>query len=299
MSISNMFNQKDKQEKRVFLACSSELFDGFNDNINNIIEFQQIRKSDVNNFDSVVELVFKGDIITHIIDFHDGDIFELKVEDGEYGLKLSNANPLKSYLLLEDISGVHKLGGKLPSDFKLPTSDERLMFQYIGLISSLDEEFSWLTNDFHLIYPIYQTLGYLFLDYSDSLSPRIFGDNYEMESIFPESLKIKNLEYEEIRLNLTSKPKNYKNSGEQITIYGRTGVAEFNPYFDFPLCPKTGKRMKFLCQIYGGVKVKIAEIEGVEGYEKYFRGLEFGDMADLFVFFEPDSKIACYFCQYY
>jgi hypothetical protein len=56
--------------------------------------------------------------------------------------------------------------------------------------------------------------------------------------------------------------------------------------------------MKFLCQLNGGVTAKRTNVEPKnESYIQYYEELNFWGDGDLFVFFEPTSKVACYFIQ--
>lgn len=56
--------------------------------------------------------------------------------------------------------------------------------------------------------------------------------------------------------------------------------------------------MKFLCQLHNGSKMKSSNIVPESDWNKnYFDELNFCG-GDLYVFFEPVSKVACYFIQY-
>ena len=56
--------------------------------------------------------------------------------------------------------------------------------------------------------------------------------------------------------------------------------------------------MKFLCQFIGGVRTKRTNVEPKkEFYRRYYEKLDFWGGGYLYVFFEPTSKVACYFIQ--
>jgi hypothetical protein len=79
-----------------------------------------------------------------------------------------------------------------------------------------------------------------------------------------------------------------------------SGIPEWIQYPYFPRCPKTNKILRFVCQLksFGGVMVE--ETNAVfkdKHYKSYFNKLNFWSDGDLFVFFEPESKVACYFIQ--
>ena len=71
-----------------------------------------------------------------------------------------------------------------------------------------------------------------------------------------------------------------------------------------PKCPKTNKPMRFLCQLTSSDKVRTeyTNIEmskaGDDFKQSYFKNMNFWGDGDLFVFFEPESKMACYFIQH-
>ena len=56
--------------------------------------------------------------------------------------------------------------------------------------------------------------------------------------------------------------------------------------------------MKFLIQLNGGVSAKRTNVEPQdEDYRHYYEELNFWGAGNLFVFFEPTSKVACYLIQ--
>ena len=72
---------------------------------------------------------------------------------------------------------------------------------------------------------------------------------------------------------------------------GHAGIPNWIQYPDIPLCPKSGKRMRFLAQFHAGVKASRSNVEPAdEFYRHYFEELNFWGDGDLFIFFEPSSK---------
>ena len=68
---------------------------------------------------------------------------------------------------------------------------------------------------------------------------------------------------------------------------------------DIPVCPKSNRIMMFVCQLQGdGVTTKHSNVVAHdEWYEQYYNKLNFWGDGDLYVFFEPTSKVACYIIQ--
>jgi hypothetical protein len=92
-------------------------------------------------------------------------------------------------------------------------------------------------------------------------------------------------------------------NAKEIDCYGyglgAAGVPKWIQHPDIPRCPNTNKTMKFLCQLQGkGVTANRTNVTPKdEYYRSYYEELNFWGDGDLFVFFEPESKIACYFIQ--
>jgi len=98
--------------------------------------------------------------------------------------------------------------------------------------------------------------------------------------------------------------KEYKCRYEGAFDYGygiaHSGIPNWIQNPIYPRCPKTDKLMKFVCQIKstGGIMAASSNVSTKDKFMKsYFKKLNFWGDGDLFVFFEPSSKTACYFIQ--
>ena len=76
------------------------------------------------------------------------------------------------------------------------------------------------------------------------------------------------------------------------------GVPSWVQYSELPNCPKPDKTMKFLCQIQEGPKTFETNIKIKDHYyNNYIEHMNFTSDGYLYVFFQPESKVACLFTQ--
>ena len=197
--------------------------------------------------------------------------------------------------LIKYKKGLHQIGGIKPDNFRLEKTKRIGYFQYLGYINNEDEKFNWLNIKLHLTCPIFLNFKRLFLDYSNPLSPQVINigeiDNCDTSYDFLDS---------EFQIHY----KEYKCRYEGAIDYGygiaHSGIPNWIQNPIYPRCPKTGKLMKFVCQIKstGGIMVESSNVSIKDKFMKsYFKKLNFWGDGDLFVFFEPTSKTACYFIQ--
>ena len=209
-------------------------------------------------------------------------------------------NLKKRFEFIQDEKGLHQLGGEIPSDFKIPTNEFIAGFQYLGCLNKEDRHLSWLPFHLHLICPIFTDFDYLFLDYTNPKEPRLIypTNTAKITSAFDELTKDSYIIYNQSNFSL--RPIDQINEDNEFDIVAITG----NPYWiqsaELPICPKSKKRMKFVCQLMsnGPITAKEKNFTGENDYfEKLFTELNFWCDGDLKVFFEPTSKVACYFIQ--
>lgn len=195
-------------------------------------------------------------------------------------------------LVLND-RGPHRIGGAVPSGFRLPACKSVTPFQYLGQISTSDPVFSWLPFDLHLACPIYMNIGPLFIDYSVPSAPTIF-DWKEVESWdcdFDDLNPDSEIVFEQ--WNVGTKPTD-RFDNEHAKGLAHTGVPDWVQDPAIPRCPKNGEVMRFVCQIQSASGVKIARSNVAS---RVGDDLKFWGDGCLFVFFEPESRMACYFIQ--
>ena len=147
----------------------------------------------------------------------------------------------------------------------------------------------------HLIAPIYLNIDKLYIDYSDPNHPNILN---------LEELKKTDTSYDDLKPDskIVFKKVSFRTNVSNEFGYdlGHTGVPSWIQYPDIPSCPKTGRTMRFLCQLKSDVGVMTAETNvnpKDDWYKQYFEQMNFWGDGDLFVFFDPESKVVCVFIQ--
>jgi hypothetical protein len=291
----NLFNRQNKMTKSIFLAGWEVHLNG-DQQCENFIVTQITDKKTAQTFFNSLELIFENDKLTKAYQFENyGELNKTarQLENDEIGLLNKDLEENKIFFLIDDNNGLHQLGGEIPKDFQLPENNCKVPFQYLGFIDNKDIKFSWLPFKVHLTCPIYLNIGFVFLDYSDLSKPLIINreEVENTDTSYDEDLN----QNSEIIFN--EKRFSFVENGD-FTGSNQAGIPNWIQYPDIPMCPKSGKRMKFLCQLNGGVTAKRTNVEPKnESYIQYYEELNFWGDGDLFVFFEPTSKVACYFIQ--
>ena len=209
-------------------------------------------------------------------------------------------NSDKGFEFIQDDRGLHQLGGTIPPDFKIPENKFYAGFQFLGIINNADKHFAWLPFSLHLIAPIFTDFDYIFLDYKNPQAPKlIYPENSaEVTTPYDELTKSSFIIYNKEEFSLHPfEGINDDNEFDVVAIAGKPHWTQ-NPFI--PHCPVTNKKMKFVCQLMSNGPI-IAKEKNVIGhndyYEKLFTELNFWCDGDLKIFFEPTSKMACYFIQ--
>lgn len=206
----------------------------------------------------------------------------------------------KQFEFIQDENGLHHIGGDIPEDFTIPANDFLGGFQYLGLINNTDIQFDWLPFSLHLISPIFTDFEYVFLDYQIPKEPKLIypTNSSKITSAYDELTKDSYVIYNKINYSLMPfKGVNEYNEFETIAI---TGKPHWSQSSNFPICPKSKNKMKFVCQIFSNAPITAKDKNfksDDEYYEKLFTNLNFWCDGDLKVFFDPTSKVACYFIQ--
>jgi hypothetical protein len=191
--------------------------------------------------------------------------------------------------------GLHQLGGEQPADFQLPAHQLVVPFQYLGYLSAADPALNWLPFNLHLTCPIYLNFLELFVDYTDPQRPVLLQQEAlaNTDTSFPNDLtpdseiifaaqRFDFTPVEALRLQETS----------------QAGVPNWIQHPNIPRCPKTGKHLQFVCQLYDGPTTLRSNVQpSQDSHRPYFDRLNFWGDGALFVFFEPTSKVACYYIQ--
>lgn len=253
----------------------------------------QITNKQTFEFASVgLELVYQDKRLLKVNEYNDGIRVERELNEDEIGLQYSDYEENIILNVFQTIEGLHQLGGEIPHDFHLPDHNCTTSFQYLGFINNLDKNFDWLPFKLHLICPIYLNIGNVFLDYTNPLKPSIIN-RQEVEAADTDDDLNPNSEivFNEMKFSFIE--------DFEFGMGGHSGIPNWIQNPDIPICPKTGKRMTFLCQLNGGVTVKRTNVVAKSDmYQNYFKEMNFWGDGDLFVFFETTSKVACYFIQH-
>lgn len=268
------------------------------DECKRIMQTQVVTEADAVGIGTYIELTYDdNDVLAETVVYMDNEIEENEhinhnlLQHKPIGkFKYRELAPNVLYKLLEDANGVHHLGGEVPAGFTMPEAKLAVPFQYLGRLNNTDA-FAWLPFPLHLVCPIYLNFDKLFLDYSNPQHP-VLINREEMEDAGTSYDDDLNTESE-----IVFAEKRFHTAPSDW--YGIAGVPKWIQYAEIPICPKNGKPMRFVCQLDGnGVKASRSNVTPHdEWYRRYYEELNFWGDGELYVFFEPESKTACYFIQ--
>lgn len=200
------------------------------------------------------------------------------------------------YEIVKNENGNHQIGGEIPKDFTVPKNEFIAGFQYLGFIDNSDPLFSWLPFKVNLIHPIYTDEYFVYLDYSNPNSPTIIEpiNTALSTSAFEEIDKSSKVIWEGICVSLEK-----KEEIDEFESIGICGQPDWLQEAEIPKCPKSGKPMRFLCQLgsFSGIRATFSNIEPTKGMERYFKELNFWCDGNLYIFIEPTTRTMCYTIQ--
>lgn len=291
--LSCCFGQKEEQH--IYLAGWEAEFNG-DEQCQKFLKTQIIDKVTANNILSSIELVFRNGKLLKAYDIEEGDKSERVLKPSEIGFEFQKLNVNQIYNINQVTNSESYLGGEIPKEFNIPKFEFNAPFQYLGKFSKSEEAFNWLPFDLHIAAPIYLNFDKLFIDYSDPLNPKVLNieklrqtDN-SFDVLKPDS----EIVFEKVFIS-TEKAINFGG-------IGHTSVPNWIQYPDIPTCPKSKKTMKLLCQLtYDGIdiKTKRTNVQPKDEWNiQYFEKMNFWGDGDLYIFFEPESKIMCFIIQH-
>ncbi len=197
--------------------------------------------------------------------------------------------------------GIHKLGGQKTKNLTIPKNNFQGGIQYIGTISNQDSLFNWLPFDFNIIAPIYSDFNGIYIDYQDENNPKIIGeiDPYDLTSAYDELDENTDVIFEERFFEFIDK--NEITEDDELEIFGIAKKPFFGINDELEItCPRSNEKMDFICQISSWTEIPIKQsnidIENSENQEE-LSNLNFWTDSSLFIYFNPNSKIACCFIQ--
>lgn len=240
------------------------------------------------------KLIFENGKLIKIFDYEDGEYTEKELSENEIGLKLPKYGLNKFYKIVEDELGFHQLGGEVPEGFQIPENDCIVPFQYLGYFDNKDKNFDWIKFRLHLICPIFLNIGMVYIDYTNPNKPVIINrkEVEKADTAYDDDLnKSSEIVFNSIKFSVTE-------AKTDTSSIGYCGIPEWIQHPQIPLCPKSNKIMKFVCQLEGGVTANRTNVNPKrESWRDFYEVLNFWCGGKLFVFLEPDTKVACYFMQ--
>lgn len=283
--------------KKQFFAGWGLSLDG-SEECTRFMDMQALSQADATDLGTYIELTYdENDLLSEALIYMDDEVDDDEhlnsylLKDNPIGKFKYREIPVHTLYEMEEAdNGVHCLGGEIPTGFSLPEANLAVPSQYLGCLNNSDA-FAWLPFPLHLVCPIFLNFDKVFLDYSNPFKP-VLINREEMEDA--------GTSYDD-DLNADSEIVfNEKRFNTRVTgWYGIAGVPRWIQDAEIPVCPKNGKAMKFVCQLEGnGVTAKRTNVTPHdEWYRHYYEELNFWGDGELYVFFEPESKTACYLIQ--
>jgi len=232
--------------------------------------------------------------LEYYIDMEGNPTSELIKEN--FKLPITDWKEHRMFFLKKTEQGVHRVGGKKPASLMLPWHKVmKTPFQYISTIDCSDPLFSWMGIEFlHIVYPLYECSPYgIFLDYSNPNAPKILnpesftGDWYDAKY-----MNLNDVEFFETRYmsvaDIDPELCSYMSEKKELLL---CGVPCWLQYPEVPICPKTKKTMRFICQLESDDSIILTNPESIGAYAFADKYLCFGDYGDLYLFFQPESRI--------
>ncbi|MFC6226157.1 hypothetical protein ACFP2F_23135 [Hymenobacter artigasi] len=163
------------------------------------------------------------------------------------------------YELIRNEKGKHQIGGDVPTNFEVPDNEFLGGFQYLGYIDNSDPLFSWLPFRVNLIHPTYCDEYFIYLDYDNPSAPKIIEpqDTAASTSAFDEVNKNSKIIFEGIKVRAEA-----KSEIDEYESIGMAGEPDWLQDAEIPTCPRSGKPMKFLCQLgsFGDIRLVAAAL---------------------------------------
>lgn len=285
----------DAQGKKIFLSGWEVIFNEDKD-CQRFLETQVVNEASALEEYSAIALIFENDKLVKAFDFEEGDKMERELTPSEIGMPYQELTPHTFFDISTAENGHSYLGGDVPDQLTLPNQEIISPFQYLGLLSPKDEAFSWLPFELHLVAPTYSGFNMFFMDCSDPLSPVPYNDD--------ELKKLDNSDSDELKIDSKIIYNKHfikmQKVNSSVDSYAHTGVPNWIQYPDIPTCPKTGNTMKFLCQISSdtGIETKYTNVKCKNDFlQGYYETMNFWGDGDMYIFFDSESKVACFIIQ--
>jgi hypothetical protein len=289
-----MFNRKNKLVSKYFIG--NEI--SFTKNLKEFLETQCVDQQTAEESEYYIRLDFKASILASYSIFNGGEVetdsnwlTRLNADSfvgSEFNMEFSEH---KHSFLVKTEKGHSFVGGRPVEDLILPVIPKYGVVQYLGFLSNMELGFSWLPESLHIVCPLYHESNKVWMDYSNSKQPEIINsvDIYSIvDSFIPESkiyFKKQCFVFEETKeVNLI-----------RMDTIGNAGIPFWTQYPEIPTCPKTGLTMKFLFSIrHPSIPTDWHNLKDLDDYDKKsFDEMDIWGDGELYIFFEPISKIMC------
>lgn len=289
---------KKSQEVSYFIGLEYDMTDS--ESLHKILSETRIDKSTAENLESAMKLVYKNGILSEMYSIEEGQYTDEEIGFTDKILTYRDY-PIRKFMTLAfDENGMHQIGGSPPQDFQFPENNTITPYVYLGYLHNRDEVLEWLPIEYlHLVCPIYSDLGVIFLDYSSPNAPlliksesqNIIGTAYE--GLTPENT----VEFGAYKASFREYTKEISFNSDNL---GFVGVPYFVQQSYIPICPISGREMKFLIQLESNDKVKLAKTDiylKTESFRKYFEKLDFWGAGTLYIFIQPETKVVAFYIQ--
>lgn len=288
-------------KKSIYLVGSEVLLNG-DEQSQRFIETQVVEKEVARENVDGLELIFKDNKLVKKYQWMYGERDELSLEKGEANMELKfDPIPHPIYVIEKSESTSESyLGGGIPNGFTIPEFNRKPSFQFLGTLSNTTKGLKWLPFDLLLTVPLYGHFDPLFLDYSDPLSPRVINEDAYLNSDYDDEIVKHDSEivYKKTFIKTDQKDE-IPEFGENIGIIG---VPTWIQYPAIPVCPKSGKTMKFVCQLKFGIDIPLESSSLVfdekSNSASHIMNLNFYVDGDLYLFMDPESKVVCVIIQH-
>lgn len=312
-------------ERKLFLAIDREtLHRGGNAALPDIIATHATTEELAYLLDHSLMLVFEGDRPVSVVEtgrkamdqsreiLPTGDLENIRYPDNVHhpvNIRLTNTET-KSYL-----------GGYKPYEVKMPV-DGPVSFQYLGFVSKDESIFQGTGFEIDLIFPVYGSVKKVFIDYSDPGLPLVLNaEELEKSTTSHDEYVNRHTVIDYLKQRLIFHPAGNDSDESPFASSSVAGIPLWKDVPSIPHCPKSGRRMLFLMQIspelarqvpvrYSNIRLKepkVIERVGRNGdidyifldrpEEECYKYMNFHGNGTLYIFYEPESKVVCYFIQ--
>lgn len=294
----SLFGYSTNMKNSIYLIGSEVLLNGDEQSLRFIATQTVEKKVALENVDGL-ELVFQGNKLVEKYQLMYGDRDELELADEEVGFQIPfQPTPNPIFLIETSESKTNSyLGGETPQEFVLPKFDSKPSFQFLGLVSNKTEGLDWLPFDIFLTAPLFGHFDPLFLDYSDPLSPNVINEEHYLTSGYEDEFVAHDTELAYQKTFIKTYPSDEIPEFEDNI--GVIGVPTWIQYPAIPVCPISGRTMKFVFQLNFGLDIPLRSSNiTIEERASYLKKMNFYGDGDLFLFVETQSKVVCVIIQH-